>query len=484
MDRVWSKYSLDIFDAYSSGTDNLLVQACPGAGKTTNIEQLWRMDSKATCYLVFNKKNQEDAQGKLPRKAGSSVLTINSLGHRILMANFDNVTLDQRKIHGIVKDTVKYNARFLPKSFQREQEWQLIKAVGQMKQVCLSSEPTEQEYQATLDFYDLESYAGMYADVLRVLETSDQMTGVIDFADQIRLPALYNLQMPAYPRVLIDEAQDLSPIQAKLISKLDAERYILVGDEHQSIYAFRGAMNDSMAYLKGHFGCIQMPLSITYRCAKQIVADAAQIYPDIEPWEESPEGIVGVGWRDRQGQQISPVYDRDTLVVCRNNAPLIAEAYRLLAEGIPCHVRGRAIGEGLQTLVKRMEATDIRQLIDRLGEWRELEVQKATIKEDDTRLQKIEDQFSSLMVLITRCNMVDSPLVVLAMIAELFAEGRGCTLSTVHKAKGLEATRCYLLEHGLFAAGISRARYPWQVVQERNIQYVAVTRAKRELVYC
>jgi superfamily I DNA/RNA helicase len=58
----------------------------------------------------------------------------------------------------------------------------------------------------------------------------------------------------------------------------------------------------------------------------------------------------------------------------------------------------------------------------------------------------------------------------------------GClTLCTVHKAKGLEWNRVYILDEFLMPS--KYARQAWQQQQETNLQYVAVTRAKQELKF-
>jgi superfamily I DNA/RNA helicase len=65
----------------------------------------------------------------------------------------------------------------------------------------------------------------------------------------------------------------------------------------------------------------------------------------------------------------------------------------------------------------------------------------------------------------------------------VFDQGKGVCLSTVHKAKGLEAQRALLLQHELYGVFAGRAKQRWQREQERNALYVALTRAKQELVY-
>ena len=67
-------------------------------------------------------------------------------------------------------------------------------------------------------------------------------------------------------------------------------------------------------------------------------------------------------------------------------------------------------------------------------------------------------------------------------IQTIFSDSaKGLTLATVHKAKGLEAPRVFILEPDLMPS--RWATQEWQQEQERNLIYVAVTRALETLVY-
>ena len=57
---------------------------------------------------------------------------------------------------------------------------------------------------------------------------------------------------------------------------------------------------------------------------------------------------------------------------------------------------------------------------------------------------------------------------------------QGIVLSTIHKIKGLEANRVFIVRPDLLPMQTSKA---WQAIQEKNLEYVAITRAKLELVY-
>jgi len=487
----WSNYSKAIFDHYLSKTGNIMVKACPGSGKTTNIKHLWTLDDKPTVYLVFNKANQLEAQSKMPYKSDSAILTLNGLGHRALLREFGSV-LDDRKVLKIIDRDIHFPTYDRHKA---DHKWALCRAVQQAKSYALDSVLTPGEYADMVDTYDLETYEGMEGHVNRVLEISDNNLDTVDFDDQIRIPALYRCTFAPYANVLCDEVQDFSPIQALLVSRLQADRYVFVGDSHQSIYGFRGAMTGSMDYLSAQFHCTELPLSITYRCAKNLVKEAAAIYPGIEAFHSAPEGTVRYVQCPDYGDPTTALQLRsimgtmgiranhDAMVVCRMNRPLIQLAYALLAQDIPCYVRGRDIGQNLIRLITKQEATSIAELRTKLDTWYFEELALAQAKCNDRKIITLEDKHTSLALFMNQCLPSDSPSAVIQKVTALFEQGKGLCLSTIHKAKGLEAEQCTILEHGLYPRMVQRSSQVWQKEQEHNCQYVAITRGKTSLTY-
>jgi superfamily I DNA/RNA helicase len=59
-------------------------------------------------------------------------------------------------------------------------------------------------------------------------------------------------------------------------------------------------------------------------------------------------------------------------------------------------------------------------------------------------------------------------------------EIKGIVLSTIHKIKGLEASRVFIIRPDLLPMKTIKG---WQQIQEKNLEYVAITRAKTELIY-
>src|SRR5438874_9810909 len=89
-----------------------------------------------------------------------------------------------------------------------------------------------------------------------------------------------------------------------------------------------------------------------------------------------------------------------------------------------------------------------------------------------------DDRVASLKAIMAHCQ---TPADVFASMNDLYS-GRAArvTLSTVHRAKGLEAERVIILRPDQLPLAVTRH---WEKRQELNIEYVALTRSKRELVF-
>ena len=114
---------------------------------------------------------------------------------------------------------------------------------------------------------------------------------------------------------------------------------------------------------------------------------------------------------------------------------------------------------------------------EKLPKWQDRQIEKAD--RNEAKIAAIQDKVDCIMILAGGLDTVSE---LIAAIERIFSDDtRGTVLATVHKAKGLEAPRVFILEPSLMPS--RWARQPWQQEQERNLQYVAVTRALETLVY-
>src|SRR6266705_5104190 len=85
----------DILTAAKASRNNLMISALAGTGKTSTLELLERAVPRGPIlYLVFNKKNADDASKRM--LSTTTVRTFNSIGHRIWSTG-RSIRLDPRK---------------------------------------------------------------------------------------------------------------------------------------------------------------------------------------------------------------------------------------------------------------------------------------------------------------------------------------------------------------------------------------------------
>jgi superfamily I DNA and RNA helicase len=228
-----------------------------------------------------------------------------------------------------------------------------------------------------------------------------------------------------------------------------------------------------MDRLKAELSCVEMPLSITYRCPLKVVELAQRYEPALEAAPNAAEGIVRDG-----GDALNATYEPDDLVICRFTAPVMKLAYSLLSRGVRVRVIGRDLAEGLKSLVYRLKPATTKDLFIKLGAWETAQVEALVASDaSDDKIEAVRDRVETLRTVAADASSVEQ---VLERIEALFADKTNAVvLSTVHRAKGLEANRVFIIDHERRAF----ARTAEQHQQENNLAYVALTRTKSALYF-
>jgi DNA helicase II / ATP-dependent DNA helicase PcrA len=494
MSIQWSQEQLTIIDAWINTRRNIIINASPGSGKTTMLEELWKHCPDSVCSLAFNKNIVTELERRLSNKQFSTICTYNSLGNRALKKAFPNAKLDVYKLSNIIRDTVAHTWHSKVKA---ERSIMVRDVVQRMKGSLLPDAITYDAIDELIAFHGLEDYDGIIEDSIRVYALSLSNTKIYDFSDQLLFPVHYELKMSPYAYVLVDEAQDTNTIQLELLLMFRESnpnvRYAIVGDSHQAIYGFRGALSDSMRVLGEVLDCTSYPLNISRRCAVSIVNRAREVFNDIKAADNAVEGIirdcnnkrsidrnVKAFMRDYNGIIDKEEWDKDAMILCRTTAPLVRLAYQLISNRIACNIRGREIGKGLINYIKKSKAKSIDEFVRYFRIDLEREIDNA-IRKDNGKANSLIDRFEILEAMTSQMQGEALIYELTDSIEGMFREGNGITLSTIHKAKGLESDLIYILAPELMP--FNRATQEWEKLQERNIEYVAITRAKREIVY-
>lgn len=319
-------------------------------------------------------------------------------------------------------------------------------------------------------------------DILTIgLEDSDRM-GTFDFDDMIYVPNLFQLKRKI-SNIMVDEAQDLSYGRRALILGQDCDNYVFVGDTNQAVYAFAGADSESMNTIVEETGATEMPLSISYRCAKAIVEEAQQ-YLSKGELESAPNAQEGKVYNDYNYDQMVKELEEGDLLLCRVNAPIVGLAWKLIRERKRACIVGRNLSANLKNIVKKLLRDDqpnLSTFLQRLTAWGNKQFEVLDAKKHDTTEAKVRvtDQMDCISILAGEADSVsDLPKMITKIFADITDES-SIRLASIHRAKGLEARRVFWYSpentpHRMATTPVARA-------QETNLQFVATTRAKEEL---
>ena len=475
--RKWSSYQQDIFRFIEEDNGNAIIEAVAGSGKsTTIIEGMSRIPAGASSiFLAFNKSIADELKNK-----GVNARTFHSLTYSPVLRSRKLNTVDANKLRRVMDTEFPGNIRRIYGTFAS-------KLVGLARQVgigCLVKD-TPAVWQDIVNLHDLEIESDE-GDLYTGIQVAQELLGhsnrapIVDFDDLLYLAVLDGISLPKFDYVFVDEAQDTNAIQRAILRKIlkPTSRIIAVGDPAQAIYGFRGADSNSLNLIAQEFNCTHLPLTVTYRCPTSVVQYAQNWVSHIEAAPGAAEGVV----KHLETKWNPSMFQAGDLVVSRTTRPLLALGYRMLKAKLPVRIMGREIGQGLVNLVKKMKATDIDTMLTALAVWETREIEKAIAKQDDAKAERISDQASAIRCIADGMEEDERTLDNLYnIIGSLFDDkGNATILSTIHKAKGMEADRVWWL--GRSKCPSKWARQPWAIQQEGNLCYVAVTRAKQELI--
>jgi hypothetical protein len=472
---------------------HIMVRARAGTGKTTLINE-------CIAWLVLLAR----AQG---RQAPSySALSYHQLGIEFMRDNGIEgrdigrlIELGKSNAGGIWAMLDAMGVRAIPsddqltKARMRKMRVNLRRLLGYCKNEW--RQPTEANVIALCDRYDVTLDHGTLPIVCEYLRellsmSLDLRKWGISFDDQLWWQAEVRAGLDTAPSlVFVDEYQDTNQPQAEMVRKLivAGSRVVVVGDERQAIFGFRGAdtraMDNGEVLLRGtdDRGLTVLPLTQTRRCSEMVVRLTQAIVPDFECLPGTAKGGLGIVHDAGLEAWLKP----GDVVLCRNNADLVALAYRLLSKSIPCMIKGRDIGDKLCDLVDEVD-----NLSPRFGEglrdWYLAKRKPLLMEGDDAerRLAALQDQYDCLNILAMEGMDAGKIKNTIRFVFGDGARNGKVTLSTGHKFKGLEVetpdNRLVLLRPDrLGMAG----RNDEDTMQESNVLNVMLTRAKGGLYF-
>ena len=508
----WTPEQQAIFSTLRDTDDSLLVIAVAGSGKTKTLEGAVDHLSGSILAIAFNVKTAKTLEEKIGKKAICK--TVNSIGHSVLKDWFNGwPKLEKDKLGDIIikmlkdgDDQTEDSAIFWERLGPAAKLAQMAKLHGIVPKgspglfkTLTDDHPTE--WESLAEHYDIHYDNATYLLAHEALIRSNTQAfkqNIIDFSDQLYLPVCWGMNFSRFhfDNILIDEIQDLSTIQHAMISAMckpllkgKSTRIIAVGDPDQTIYGWRGAAESGVEKLKETFNLQELGLTVSFRCCQSVVTEARNMVPRIQSAPDAPIGVVST-----VGRFDETLFAPGDVIICRNNAPNLKMAYKLLGSGLKVQVLGRDIGAGLKTLInklsKKNKQMSMEEFSDHLESWKFIETSRAEQRKQWNKLESISDKATSLKVILNNSSASTTGELIREIDTLFSAKTAPITLSTVHKFKGLESDRVFILEPDLIpsiwaqrAALENPEKSGWMLREERNIRYVAVTRAKTALYY-
>jgi DNA helicase-2/ATP-dependent DNA helicase PcrA len=365
------------------------------------------------------------------------------------------------------------------------------------------------------------------ADVYAAYERVKRSTGVIDFEDMLRGAAWAVEEHPdvaeqvraQYRHFVVDEYQDVNPVQQKLLDAWLGGRtdVTVVGDASQTIYSFTGATSGYLVDFRRRYrGATVVRLVRDYRSTPQIVGLANTVIaqargelaklrlelvgqrpsgpePDIRALPDEPAEAAAVAARCAQ-LVAAGTLPREIAVLFRTNAQSEAYEEALAEAGVPAVVQGAE---------RFFERSEVRQAMVALRSASrstpsDVPLREAVVAGLDAVGWRPDapppggaarERWEALAALVTLAEEHPAETSLDGFCAELARRAsiqhaptvEGVTLASLHSAKGLEWDAVFLVGLAEGTLPTTYAKTPEQVEEERRLLYVGITRARQWL---
>jgi hypothetical protein len=497
-----------------------------GTGKTTTaLATLTAIvdtfDNLRIGYVAFNRRAADDAAFKAPY--GVSVNTFHSLiGLAAIKATYKGTQSDSKKPMALA-------GKVLPKVADPNEErkldtvrYALVKAYDLVMNHLLLPDD-KAGFKRVCDFFGIgykefgeEMFFTKLSEMVHI--STETLDIGVSYGDMVYAPVasrkVYS-NVPRYDFLVVDEAQDLTEAQqvgcmvavgftpdyvAKRFGLPRRRRYgvlAVIGDDRQSIYGWRGALQDGIGNFRAMVeesgaDIVTCPITRTRRCPKAVVRLIShKVVPDFAYEPDAPEGaVLGVSMQyvlDHIGEGRS-----DTLVLARTNADLVAFALKLVMQSVPVEFVSRDMGNEI-TRKARKFIWDYKEYHGTRPEpmafATEMRSKAASLMDAKKGKSKarLEAQIDELNVLAAIGEVSEDWEEFFRNINSLFGsdikpdmQKRAVKFSTIHGIKGGEAD--YVVIIGGDKMPHPLAEEPWEFQSEDNLVYVAATRAKDTLM--
>lgn len=314
---------------------------------------------------------------------------------------------------------------------------------------------------------------------------------------------------------IVHNCQDQNNLQLNMVKfiKRDKGRYIMVGDSFQSIYNFTGSNARSFSVIPKMFAPVkEFDLPICYRCAKSHLKRVnEQFNIPIIPRDDAPEGTI----KTINKKEITKYIKPGDMVISRKNKWLSDIIPLLVSKGLPVYFEDKEWVATIKKLIDTKKFRSVGALKTNLenniknfknkpknnlaGRRSNLALEQDTEKENKeeiinevlntTQVEEDSPQVDNMAFLLPICEYyiknrksTDSLLTFVKFVDKILCtepSKEAIRVTSVHKAKGLEADNVFVLNEAKVC--FNPLNSAEQNIQEKNLSYISITRAKKNL---
>lgn len=537
-----STYQQDILDFFlNNPQSNMLVNALAGSGKSTTACMLSEHSKTSDLYIAFNASVVEEFKKKI-KNPKTKVMTMHSLAYSIMLYNVEQeskdsgekpkgfgsqrskrtVSLDNFKPHKILDEeiTKRYGRyiEFAKRVFLKDNYINLYN----LCRLTLTDMSSNKDVSRLIDdhvlflYYGDEGYSAPdiseITSTLKILDTKSRQQfetqGVIDFTDMLWITfnklKYDNWEVPywaLYTNIYCDEVQDFSNIQLNFLKfiKRTKGRYVFIGDFHQAIYNFAGANAQAFNQIPKMFAPVKtFDLPICYRCAKSHLSRVNREYGiPILPCDDAPMGFV----KTIDKNKISEYAKAGDMVISRKNKWIAEVVLDLARNGTPIFIEDKEMVGAIKRQILSSKCTSVgtlekflQKVISNYNK-KLFEIVSKNAREGGHEEEHLEavaeanskiDNTSFLLEILegylenhASSDSVSKFSTFIDKLLNTTPSPNCVRLCSIHKAKGLEATNVFVLNEAKINYDFRNSKE--QNIQEKNLSYIATTRAKEGL---
>ncbi len=496
-----SEYQNKIFNFVEHNVGNAVIQARAGSGKTATIITSMKLvpKNKKCLFLAFNTSVKDEITKKLSDYSNCTIQTVHGLGFSILSTHFHDkeFNIDKTKYVTYLRQHIEELSTATFKNPTQYTEF-INNVLELLNFARMDLSQSVREINRSAEKRSLQIKFDEDKVVYSLMKWGKGNIDTIDYTDMVWLPNELRIMPKSnrYDWIFNDEAQDYTIAYVELFLKCfkRGTRFISCGDEFQAINEFAGASKTAFNKMINYPNTQIFFLPISYRCDKAIITEAQRYVPDIEARPNAGTGLI------KFNSKIAEI-NNDDMILSRTNAPLFKLYDILINKGKPCYIKGQEndsqklinlINNIISSIKNEEHKNNLSPNFESDGLFPRLylnlinkrnQLVNSGISDIDVihsdAIQNMYDTIHSLLILSKNCNTVDE---LINKIQKIFKDkGDGICLSTIHKAKGLESNYVHILCRSELPNKYAKTESA--IIQERNLLYVAITRAKNKLCY-